>query len=120
MTFIAQVFGLYCIILGAIIILRQKTVMRALADLANQRAALLLFGCLELLGGLALAVAFVDAGGNKGTALFVLGCLMVIESVFYVAASASLIKKVIRWFNHPWWYWTGGLLSIALGVFLLI
>ena len=55
--FLAKLFGLYFLIAGGIVMLRQKSFMPMVLDFFGSKAMIMLVGALELVAGLALVIA---------------------------------------------------------------
>ncbi|HEX8591470.1 MAG TPA: hypothetical protein VF696_01835 [Candidatus Paceibacterota bacterium] len=117
--FFAKLFGLYFIIIGAIIFVRRDAVMPTIARFADERALLLTIAVIEIIAGLGLILAFPgftlpDLAGL----ISLIGYMLVIEGVIYLAAPAKTTRKFIGYFNKPVWYVIGGALSVFAGLYL--
>jgi len=117
--FFAKLFGLYFIITGVVIMIRRDNVMPAVSRFAEERALLLVIAIVEILAGLGLILAFPgftlpDLAGW----ISVIGYMLVVEGLIYLAAPAAFTKRFIGYFNRPLWYVIGGALSVAAGLYL--
>lgn len=117
---LTQILGVYIILFGLLVLIRRKTVIRSVADLGNNSGLIFFLGCLELLGGLAIVFTHNQAQTGPEIVVFIIGCLLVIEALFYLGASTKGMKWVLKKFNTPMWYVLGGLLSMVLGIYLLL
>ena len=117
-TFLAQTLGLYFVILGALIILRQSSMLRVFSGLTTSPLALYLLALIELVAGLMLTVAYPQIGTSVEGILSIIGYMLIVESVFYLGVPLGVSRKFINKFNTSNWFVTGGLLSIAIGAYL--
>lgn len=115
---LAKLFGLYFIIVGVAVTLRRKSIMPAVADLARNRALLLFIGAVELAAGLALIVSNPTITFNWMGIISVIGWMLAVEGLVYMAMPARRVQKFIRSFNKPEWYLAGGVLSVVAGAYL--
>lgn len=118
-VFLAQVIGLYLLIMGLIVVIRRRSIMPAISELANNRAILIALGAIELAAGLSLVVAYPTISLSVEGIFSIIGYMMVIESIVYFAFPARSVRKMINKFNRPAWYIGGGLISIAAGAYLI-
>lgn len=116
--FLAQLFGLYFIIVGAIVAIRRQSFMPAIADLANNRGLLLVLSVVEIIAGLALVLAYPTVTYDFVGIISLIGWMMLIEGILYLALPARSVQKLIRNFNTPSWYVYGGAVAVVLGVYL--
>lgn len=116
--FLAQLFGLYFLVVGAIVLLRQSTVMPAIADIAANRGLLYLIALIELAAGLAVIITYPDVSYDWMGVISLVGWMMVVEGILYLALPAKKVQKFVKSFNTPSWYLSGGVLSIVLGAYL--
>lgn len=116
--FLAQLLGLYFIIIGVLVIVRQSSMLKVFSGLTKSPLALYLMAMLELVAGLGLVLAYPKVGVTVPGLISLIGYMMVVESVFYLGVPLGLTKKIIHKFNSQQWYLVGGLLSIVLGAYL--
>lgn len=115
---LAQLLGLYFIIVGAIVMYRQKAIMPAIGQLAGNRALLVVVALVELMAGLAIILTYPELTPDVDGVIAVIGWMLVVEGVLYLAAPVRSVQRFIRRFNRPQWYQTGGALAIVLGIYL--
>ena len=53
---LAQILGLYFIVVGIIVLYRRRAIMPAISRLVSNRPLLLILGLMEILGGIAIAL----------------------------------------------------------------
>jgi len=115
---LAQLLGLYFIIVGVIALYRRKSLMPALAQLAANRALLLVLALSEILAGLAVILTYPEIAPTWEGVLAVIGWVLVIEGVLYLALPAKIVQRFVRKFNNDTWYGTGGAIAVLLGAYL--
>ena len=116
--FFAKLFGIYFILVGSLIMLRRKSILPAVIRFAQDRALILVFSALEIAAGLAIVIAYPIVGNSVSGIISLIGYILVIEGVLYLAAPAAFIRTMIGYFNKPIWFVIGGFLSIVAGIFL--
>ena len=118
-VFFAKLFGLYFIVMGALILIRRDNVMPAVSRFAEERAFLLIIAVVEIIAGLGIIIAFPSflLPGLSGW-VSLIGYMLVVEGIIYLAAPADFVRRFIGYFNRPFWYVVGGILSMLAGIFL--
>ena len=116
--YLAQLLGAYFTIAGALIVYRQKSFMPAVTEIGESRAIILVIALVELIAGLAIAIAHPILEFSWLGLITLIGWWMIIESVLYMAMPYARVRAMIRAFNKKHWYVWGGALSIAMGLYL--
>lgn len=116
--FLAQTLGLYFVILGALTILRQSSMLRVFSGLTKSHLALYLLALVEIIAGVMLVVAYPQIGTDVPGVLSLIGYILLVEGVFYLGVPLGVSRKFINKFNNNTWYLSGGLVAIALGAYL--
>ena len=116
--FFAQLFGLYFIIAGAIILFRRKSLIPAVAEFGQDRALVLVVALVELIAGLAIVISHSIWTPDWRGIISLVGWIMLAESVFYLSLPLSGMRRIVRMFNTNRWYISGGFISIVLGLYL--
>lgn len=116
--FLAKLFGLYFLIAGGIIMMRQKSFMPIFTEILGSRPFLLILGVAELLAGLAIVIAHPIFTATWEGLITLIGAWMAVEGVIYLAMPYTKIGKLMRQFNTPTWYTSGGLVAIVMGAYL--
>jgi len=116
--FFAKLFGLYFILVGAIVLVRRDTIMPVLRRFSQERAFLLILGVVEIAAGLGLILAFPGITFDLAGLISLIGYMLLVEGVIYLAAPAKSVRRMIGYFNRPTWYVVGGILSIVAGLYL--
>ena len=116
--FLAQLLGLYFIIAGVIIMVRRQSLMPVVAEFGHNRALILIIAFMELIAGLAIALAHPIFTPDWRGVITLIGYWMIVECVFHLVLPYSGMRRLIRVFNHSRWYISGGFISVALGLYL--
>jgi len=116
--FLAQLFGLYFIIVGAIVALRRKSFMPAITELSQNRPLLIVLAAVEIAAGLAVVLSYPAVTPNILGIISLVGWILLVEGVMYLALPLRTLQKFMRRFNTPIWYVYGGAFSVVLGVWL--
>lgn len=115
---LAQLLGLYFIIVGVIVLYRRKSLMPAVSQLVSNRPLLLVIALSELLAGLAIILTYPSFTPNWEGAVAIVGWILVVEGVLYLALPIRVVQRFVRKFNTDTWYGTGGVIAILLGGYI--
>lgn len=116
--FLAKLLGLYLIIVGAVVLVQRRSIMPTMKDLLKNKPLLFSIALIELAAGLAILLNYATVSASLEGIIAVVGWMLLVESIFYLAMPMKMIQKFVQPFNTPTWYVGGGILAIALGVFL--
>ena len=116
--FLAQLLGLYFLIAGVIIMVRRRSLIPAVAEFGHSRALVLVLALVELVAGLAIAIAHPVFSFDWRGLITLVGWWMMVESVIYLILPFASVRRLIRKFNTPRWYLAGGLISVVLGTYM--
>ncbi len=116
--FIAKLFGLYLIIMGALVLLKKKSVMPAVMDIAKNRALTIVLGALELAAGLAIVIVFQEVSMTPVGLISLIGYMMVIEGIVYLTLPVKRIQKMVRSFGNRQWFMASGVVAVLAGIYL--
>lgn len=115
---LAQLLGLYFIIVGVIVLYRRKSLMPAISQLLNNRALLLVIALSELLAGLAIIIVYPNFTPDWVGAVSIIGWVLVVEGVLYLALPIKVVQRFVRKFNTDTWYGTGSIIAILVGAYI--
>lgn len=116
--YLAQVFGLYLIVAGFVVLARQKYFVTVVAQFVEQRLMRMVLGAAELIAGLFLVTSHNIWTTPAAIIISLFGWTMLIEGVGYLALSDKGFKTYMKKFNKPSWYRLGGLAALILGFYL--
>ncbi len=117
--FLAKLFGLYFLIIGVIVLVRRKAVMPAVAELAGNRPVLLTLAIIEIGAGLALALAYPTITWSIEGIFSVIGYMLLVEGLIYLASPYRTTQKFLRSFNRSEWFMTGAVASVLVGAYMV-
>ncbi|MHB1087124.1 MAG: hypothetical protein ACYCZ0_05245 [Minisyncoccota bacterium] len=115
---LAQLLGLYFIIVGVIVLYRRRSIMPALSQLVANRALLLVIALVEILAGLSVILTYPTIEPSVEGVIAVIGWVLAIEGVLYLAMPFRVVQRFVRKFNNETWYGTGGAVAVLLGGYL--
>ena len=116
--FLAKLFGLYFLIAGGIIMMRQKSYMHIMMDVLGDKGLLTVVAACQLIAGLALVIAHPIFTADWQGLITLIGLWIAIEGVFYLAAPYTKVMKFVKMFNNSTWFTSGGLLAVVMGAYL--
>ncbi len=116
--FIAKLFGLYLIIMGALVLTKKKSIMPAIMDIAKNRALTLLLGALELAAGLAIVLVFQEVSMTPAGLISLIGYMMIIEGIVYLSLPVKQVQKMVRSFGNRQWFMASGIVAVLAGIYL--
>ena len=116
--FLAKLFGLYFLIAGGIVMARQKSFMPIITEMLGSRALLIIVALCQLAAGLALVIAHPIFTTDWQGLITLIGVWIMVEAVFYLAVPYTKVARLIRKFNTPAWYTSGGFMAVILGAYL--
>ncbi len=116
--FLAQLLGLYFLIAGLIIMYRRKSLIPVVYEFIDNRALILIIALVELMGGLAIAIAHPIWTPDWRGLITLMGWLMILESIIYISLPFAGMRRLIRMFNKSQWYISGGFMAVVLGGYL--
>lgn len=116
--FLAKLFGLYFLIAGGIVMLRQKSFMPIVTEFFSSKALIMLMGAIELVAGLAIVILHPTLTPDWRGVITLIGWTLVAEGIIYLSSPYVKLNKFFRSFNTPTWYTSGGLVAVVLGAYL--
>ena len=116
--FLTQLFGIYFLIFGIIVLVRRGAMMPAVRELLRNRSLLIVLGAIELAAGIALILAYPTISFSGPGFISLGGWMMAVESIVYLALPLSQTQKLVAHFNKPNTYLWGGIACLLLGLYL--
>ena len=116
--FIAKLFGLYLLIMGVLVLAKKKSVMPAVMEIAKNRALTIVLGALELAAGLAIVISYQHVSMSPIGLISLIGYMMVIEGIVYLALPVKSIQKMVRSFGNRQWFMASGIVAVLAGIYL--
>lgn len=117
--FLAQLFGVYFIIVGAAVLIKQKSIMPTVRELLANRPVLLTIALLEIAAGLAIVLSNSAITWDWQGIITIVGWMLLVEGVLYLALPAKSVQKFMKNFSGQGWVMAGGLLALVAGGYLV-
>ncbi|MDO8510398.1 MAG: hypothetical protein Q7S15_02125 [bacterium] len=118
--FLAELMGLFSLIMGFSMLLRRKMVMGVFDEMANGRLTLYLIGVLEVILGLALVLKHnIWTEGSLAFTISILGWLILAEGVLYVSLPERITRKMLVFAERSRAYFVIALFYLVLGGYLV-
>lgn len=115
---LVPLLGLYFLIVGLLVLYRQKSIMPAVAQLVANRPLLLIVALAELLAGLAIVLNYPYFAMDYTGIVSIIGWMLVAEGIIYLALPYKKVQRIIRVFNKTQWYVYGGIIAVVAGGYL--
>lgn len=117
--FLAQLLGLYFVIISLIVLVRQRTFSSLITEMARNRMTQLSIGMVELVAGLGIVLAFPKLSMDYVGIISLIGYMMVVESIFYLLIPSKWAKKIIITFKTSGWINAGAVIGLVAGLYLV-
>jgi len=104
--------------MGVVMLLRRRSIIPAINDFASNSGLRFIIAAIELIAGLAIVIGTQDVTLSVEGIIALIGYMMIIESLIYMAMPVKFVQKIIRSFNKPAWYQSGSAMAIVLGIYL--
>ena len=115
---VAQLLGLYFLIVGIIVLYRKQSIMPAIGQLIANRALVIVLALVELLAGLAVVLTFPSLSFDWMGLISLIGWMLIIESLIYLAMPYGRVAKMMRNFSRGSWLQAGGVVAVLAGGYL--
>lgn len=116
--FLAQLFGLYFLIAGVIVMFRQRSFMHVMTDLLGSRGLLMIVALCQLFAGLSLVLSHPVFSADWRGLITLIGIWIMVEGIFYLTMPYTRLVKFVKMFSTSTWFTSGGLISIVMGAYL--
>ena len=118
-TFIGQVYGIYLLVTGIILIAYFHELREAMEEFTQSKMLFYLTGQITFVIGLLIVVSHTRFDGLLPITVTILGYLTTFKGATILFLPHSFINKVVHFFNKRGWYIAAGVISILLGAFLI-
>lgn len=116
--FLAQLFGLYFIIVGVAVLIRKKSLMPTCRELIANKPVLLAIALLEIAAGLAIVIANPVISFDWVGLITLIGWMLLVEGVLYLTLPSKVVQKFTKNFSGGTWMTAGALVAVAAGAYL--
>ncbi len=117
-VFIAKLFGLYLLVMGVLVLVKKRSVMPAVMEIAKNRALSVVLGALDLAAGLAIVILYPEVSVSPVGLISLLGYMAIVEGIVYLTLPMKSIQKMVRSFGNKQWYMASGIVAVLAGVYL--
>lgn len=114
----AQVFGLYLVISGVFILIKQEHAISIAKMFGKETALRLSMGVLTTLGGLFMTLAYYDFSTMVSGIITVVGWLILGKGLFFFLATDSQVNKLIASVGGGKTYMGWGIIALLAGAYL--
>lgn len=116
--FIAQLFGIYFLVVGAIVLYRKQAIMPSIKELQKNRPVFLVFALIELVAGIAVVLTYPDVTLDWEGVVSLIGWMLAIESIIYLSISRKEMQFIVRKFTTPQSLQVSGIVAVVIGLYL--
>ena len=115
---LAQVFGIYAIIVGLAVLANRRHIMLGVAALVEERFAQLVAGMITLLLGAFLVNIHNDWSTLPAGMVSFFGWAALVKGILYLLLPEASLNKMIRKINQRKWYVVDGIIVTLYGLYL--
>lgn len=116
--FLAQLFGLYFIIVGASVLIRKKSIMPTYREMIANKPVLLAISLLEIAAGLAIVLARPTITMDWMGIITLIGWMLLVEGVLYLTLPSKVVQKFTKNFSSAGWMTAGAVVAVVAGGYL--
>ena len=117
--FTAQFMGYFLAIVGGTMLVKRRTVEKALRNALRNRGTMYVVGLLEVAGGLLLVLAHPQWDTLLDKSVSVLAWFLLFEGIFYLLATQKQIMGILRFTHSEIVYYAVALAYIIVGAALI-
>lgn len=116
--YLSRVLGLALIFLGVILMVRRHYYIAVYPSIVTERMTRMVFATFALIGGLLLAVYDSLWQTLPSVIISLIGWIVVVEALLYLALPDAQLAKLVAMFNKPAAYIVGGIIALVIGAYL--
>lgn len=117
--FLAQLLGLYCVIISVAMMVQRKAVMEIIGSLFQSRPILFVVGIFGLIGGLAMVLGHnVWSGSILACAVTLVGWVTLIKSAALRGVPPPAMLKLMKAIRYEQNYYLFVAINFVLGAYL--
>ncbi|MBP9711066.1 MAG: hypothetical protein KBD50_02305 [Candidatus Pacebacteria bacterium] len=117
--FLAQLFGIYFIIVGVAVLIRKKSLMPTVRELTANRPVLFTIALLEIAAGLAIVLSRPALTWDWMGIITLVGWMLLVEGVLYLVLPSKKAQQLTKKFTSPSMTIAGGILAVVAGGYLV-
>jgi len=116
---LAQVMGIYCLVVGASMFFQKKDFIRIVDEMAHSRAMLYVLGFIALLLGLLVVLTHnIWTAGPLPLVVTLFGWVLILKGIFTMFTSYETMLRLIRAIKLEQLTWFYVLILLVLGAYL--
>lgn len=115
---LSKVFGVYFLIVSALVFLNRKGLLLSVRAMAQERFAELTVAVFAILGGLFYINIYQDYSTTVSCVLSVIGWLTLIKGLVLAFLPQAHLEKMTSLFSKKMWYTLDGVLALIAGLYL--
>jgi hypothetical protein len=117
--FLAQLLGLYCVIISVVMLARKQAIMEMVPTLIENRPLLFIVEILGVIGGLAMVLGHnVWSGGFLAFIITLIGWATLVRSTVLLFLSPQAIARFIKAIRYEQNYYVFATITLLLGLYL--
>jgi hypothetical protein len=117
--FLSQLLGVFTLILGVSMLLKQKMLMNIYEDFFKDRALVYFAGMVEVVAGVLLVLKHNIWDGNVALVVTLLGWFLLLEGLTYMFASHGMLKGISKWLGQKNVFYVVSIGITLIGVYLI-
>jgi hypothetical protein len=117
-AYIAQLLGLYLVLSGVLMIIREQAMMVLVPKFVDSPPFLYFLGSLRVLIGLAIVLAHTMWVATLGTVLIVIGWATLLRGIAMLVLPVEAERKILAFFSRGNAWYATALIAIVLGGWL--
>ncbi len=115
---LSKVFGVYFLIISALVFLNKKGLLLGVRAMAQERFAELSISVLAILGGLFYINIYQDYSTATSGLLSLFGWFTLIKGLALAFAPQNYLQRIATLFSKKMWYALDGILALLVGLYL--
>ncbi|MCH7529605.1 hypothetical protein IIB50_00610 [Patescibacteria group bacterium] len=117
--FLAQLFGLYFIIMGSALLIKRKTLVFVINDLFKYSGFVFFTGIIILIMGLLLVLSHNVWEPGLAWIITLLAWVTLVKGMLYIFLPQAVLAKIGKRFSKNGWYPLAGIIAIAMGIYFI-
>ena len=114
-AYVAQLLGLYLVLSGVLMIVREQALMVLVPKFVDSPSFLYFLGSLRVLIGLAIVLAHDMWIGTLGTIIYLVGWLTLLRGIAMLLLPVETERKILEVFSSGNVWYTTAIVAIVLG-----
>lgn len=115
--FLAQMLGIYFLLLTVVALVRQKAVKSMLKDVGKEPLVIWTVASVEIASGIAIVIGHSVWSGWP-LVITLVGWAFIVEGLFYLLFPRKVISRAVQRMAKGGWYAFGILLGLIIGIYL--